>query len=54
MHPLDETLADPNAANTDRALAILRSLPRPLTGLDIKHLTDWARRKRYERMVAKP
>lgn len=50
MHPLDETLADPNAASADHALDILRRLPRPLTGLDIKHITNWARAKRAERL----
>ena len=52
-HPLDETLASPAAANADRALEILRRLPRPLSGLDLKAITDWARRQRAERLTRK-
>lgn len=51
IHPLDETLADPAAANLDRALDILRRLPKPLSGLDLKQITDWARRQRAERLL---
>lgn len=52
-HPLDKTLSEPAAQNTDHALEILRRLPRPLSGLDLKQITDWARRQRAERLTKK-
>lgn len=53
MHPLEETLASPKAANLDHAIDILRGLPKPLTGLDLKVITEWARRQRAERLTKK-
>lgn len=50
-HPLDETLATPEAQNCDHALDILRRLPRPLSDLDLQQITAWARRQRAERLV---
>lgn len=52
-HPLEETLSAPTAANADHALEIIRRLPRPLSGLDLKAITDWARRQRAERLIRK-
>lgn len=53
MHPLDETLADPAAGTADHALAILRGLPKPLGGLELRQIVEWARAKRAERLRQK-
>ena len=52
-HPLDQTLAQPEAQSADRALAILRSLPSILSDLDLRQITEWARRQRAERLTLK-
>ena len=51
VHPLDQTLEDPAAANADHALKILRTLPNPISDLDLNQLTEWARRQRAERLA---
>ena len=51
MHPLDETLAEPAAQNADHALETLRRLPRPLSTLDLKAITEAMRRRRAERLT---
>ena len=50
-HPLDETLESAAAQNADHALTILRTLPKPLSGLDLQAITIWARRQRAERLT---
>ena len=50
-HPLDETLAEPAAKNSDHALEILRRLNRPLSQLDLQQITEWARKQRAERLT---
>lgn len=52
-HPLDETLAQPEAQTADHALEILRRLPTPLADLDLRQITEWARRQRAERLTLK-
>lgn len=52
-HPLDATLAQPAAQNTDHALDIIRRLPSPVKDLDIEAITAWARRLRAERLTIK-
>ncbi len=52
-HPLDQTLAQPEAQDADHALTILRRLPRPLADLDLRQITEWARRQRAERLTLK-
>lgn len=52
-HPLDEALAEPAAANADHALETLRRLARPITNLDLKTITEWARRQRAGRLAAR-
>lgn len=52
-HPLDQTLASPEAQNADHALTILRTLPSPLKELDLRAITEWARRQRAERLTLK-
>jgi hypothetical protein len=52
-HPLDQNLAQPEAQNVDHALEILRRLPSPLEDLDLRQITEWARRQRAERLVLK-
>lgn len=52
-HPLDQTLATPESQSADRALEVLRRLPKPLSDLDLIQITTWARRLRAERLTFK-
>lgn len=52
-HPLDQTLATPEAQNTDHALEALRRLPHPLKEMDLEAITAWARKARAERLTIK-